>query len=159
MQQRKKQEKIDARRRIATEATAKIKRHETKHTAWQKRQVCAAVCASWDPCAFFLAALWLDVHLLQAIAKQKAKHELQESKKDEKERADSKAAASCAEIKHIWQLEQTKHEFVEDAKSCMLHIEEFIRLKCETMAEQLCEEEDLQRAVRSRTTALDGASY
>jgi hypothetical protein len=105
--------------------------------------------ASWDPCAFFLAALWLDVHLLQAIEKQKA----------EKERADSKAAASCAAIKHIWQLEQTKHEFVEDAKSCMLQIEEFIRLKCETMAEQLCEEEDLQRAVRSRTTALDGASY
>ena len=31
----------------------------------------------------------------------KAKHELQESKKDEKQRADNKAAASCATIKHI----------------------------------------------------------
>ena len=80
--------------------------------------------ASWDPCALF-AALWLDVHLLQAAAKQKAKHELQQSKKDEKQRADSKAAASCATIKHIWQLEPTEREFEEDAKRCMLKLEEF----------------------------------
>ena len=107
--------------------------------------------------AHFFAALWLDVHLLQAAAKQKAKHELQQSKKDEKQRADSKAAASCATIKHIWQLEPTEREFEEDAKRCMLNIEEFIKLKCETMADQLYEEDDLHRALRSRSTALDGA--
>ena len=39
----------------------------------------------------------------------------------------------------------------------MLNIEEFIKLKCETMADQLYEQDDLHRALRSRSTALDGA--
>ena len=41
----------------------------------------------------------------------------------------------------------------------MLNIEEVIKLKCETMADQLYEEDDLQRVLRSGSTALDGASY
>ena len=99
------------------------------------------------------------MHLLQAAAKQKAKHELQESKKDEKQRAGSNAAASCATVKHIWQLGPTEREFEENAKRCMLNIEEFIKLKCKIMTDQLYEEDDLHRALRSRSTALDGASY
>jgi len=99
------------------------------------------------------------VHLLQEAAKKAAAQELQQSKKDEKERADNKAAATCANIKHIWQLEPTEHTFGSDALTCMLKIAEFIKQKCETMADQLYEEGDLQRALRSRCTALDGACY
>ena len=55
------------------------------------------------------------MHLLQAAAKKGAAQELQESKKDEKQRADSEAAASCANIKHIWQLEPVECNFNEDA--------------------------------------------
>ena len=97
------------------------------------------------------------MRLLQEAAKKAAAKELQQSKKDEKERADSKGAASCANIKHIWQLEPTERKFSEDATSCMLGIESFVKENCETMADQLYEEHDLQRALRSRSTALDGA--
>ena len=41
----------------------------------------------------------------------------------------------------------------------LLKVEEFIELKCQTMADMLYEQDDLRRALRSRSTALDGASY
>ena len=97
------------------------------------------------------------MHPLQEAAKKAASKELEQSKKDEKQRADSKAAASCARIKHIWQLEPTEREFKEDAKRMLLKVEEFIELKCQTMADMLYEQDDLRRALRSRSTALDGA--
>ena len=82
---------------------------------------------------------------------------MEQSKKDEKQRADSKAVASCARIKHLWQLEPTEREFKEDAKRMLLKVEEFIKLKCQTMAQMLYEQVDLRRALRCRSTALDGA--
>ena len=97
------------------------------------------------------------MHPLQEAAKKAATKELEQSKKDEKQRADSKAVASCARIKHLWQLEPMEREFEEDAKLMLLKVEEFIKLKCQTMAKMLYEQVDLRRALRYRSTALDGA--
>ena len=96
---------------------------------------------------------------LQEAAKKAAGKELEQSKKDEKERADSEAAASCANIKHIRQLEPVEFNFDEDATNCIRAIDDFVKENCETMADQLYEEPDLQSALRSRSTALDGAYY
>ena len=46
----------------------------------------------------------------------------------------ARLSASCARIKHLWQLEPTEREFEEDAKRMLLKVEEFIKLKCQTMA-------------------------
>ena len=99
------------------------------------------------------------MHPLQEAAKRAAGKDPEQSKKDEKERADNEAATRYASIKHIWQLEPAERKFEEDTTSCMLGIEEFIKQNCETMAGQLYEEPDLQKALRLRSTALDGACY
>ena len=99
------------------------------------------------------------MHPLQEAAKKAAGKEPEQSKKDEKERADSETAASYANIKHIWQLEPAERKFEEDATNCMLAIEDFIKQNCETMADQLYKEPDPQSALRVRSTALDGACY
>lgn len=98
---------------------------------------------------------------LQKAAQKAAGKELEQSKKDEEERVDSEDAASCAGIKHIWQLEPVEFDFDEDATNYIraIHVDDFVKENCETMADQLYGEPDLQSALRSRSTALDGAYY
>ena len=99
------------------------------------------------------------VYPLQAAAKKAAGKEQEQGKKDEKERADSEDAASCANIKHIWQLEPVEFDFNEDATNCIRAIDDFVKENCETMADQLYKEPDLQSAMSSKSIALDGAYY
>ena len=94
--------------------------------------------------------------LLQQAGKKALKKELASTKFDEHQRAKSRSAAKCANIKHIWQLESTDYDYPERAKSMITQIHEFIEKECEPMGDQLLKADDLRRALKERSTALDG---
>ena len=94
--------------------------------------------------------------LLQQAEQKALEKELASTKLDEHERAKSRSAAKCANIKHIWQVESTDYEYPQRAKSMVKAIRGFIEKECEPMGNQLLQADNLRIALKERSTALDG---
>ena len=94
--------------------------------------------------------------LLQQAEQKLLEKKLASTKLDEHQRAKSRSASKCPNIKHIWQLESTDYEYPKGAKSMIHQIHEFIEKECEPMGDKLLQADDLRRALKERSTALDG---
>ena len=79
------------------------------------------------------------MYVLQEADKKAATRELAATKQAEQERASSRGAAKCANIRHIWQLESAgeSEEMPESAKSMVQQIRTFIKQECMPMAEKM----------------------
>jgi hypothetical protein len=99
------------------------------------------------------------VYVLQQADKKAATRELAATRQAEQERASTRGAAKCANIRHIWQLESAgeSDEMPESARSMVQQIRTFI--KQEYMVERLSQLDTLQlpKTLRQRSAALDGA--
>ena len=97
------------------------------------------------------------MYLLQQAKHKTLNKELAATRQANRQRASSRGAAKCANIMHIWQLEFADMGCPEEAKSVVEQIQASVKEECRPMADKLLQEDNLPRALRQRSTALDGA--
>ena len=86
--------------------------------------------------------------------------ELKDCKRDERARESNEGAVKTASIRHVWDyFDAGEVECSQDpeAKEMMNTIKAFVKQKCSGIAEGLSQEENLPKALRMRSSSLDGA--